>query len=154
MTEFDRPGQTNTELRRFFAIVRFECVRAADPDPSMKICGTDVSPAAACSAAWLSPPPRDTSSYCLPLASRSTLARTMIVDDGVIEKMFIEPDVDGDPFAVSDAETMLQYLNPGAVAEAEHVLGVASRLTLGGLSHPPPWRAAPPFRSTRASSPR
>jgi len=39
---------------------------------------------------------------------------SMLVRDGVIEKMFIEPDVDGDPFEVSDADTMLRYLNPEA----------------------------------------
>ena len=39
---------------------------------------------------------------------------SMLVKDGVIEKMFIEPDVDGDPFEVSDAETMLNYINPNA----------------------------------------
>jgi glutaredoxin-like protein len=38
----------------------------------------------------------------------------MLVRDGVIEKMFIEPDVPGDPFEVSDADTMLNYLNPEA----------------------------------------
>ncbi|MGH1462963.1 MAG: glutathione peroxidase [Neptuniibacter sp.] len=38
----------------------------------------------------------------------------MLVRDGVIEKMFIEPDVPGDPFQVSDADTMLNYLNPEA----------------------------------------
>jgi peroxiredoxin/glutaredoxin len=38
---------------------------------------------------------------------------SMIVDDGKIEKMFIEPDVPGDPFEVSDAETMIKYLRPG-----------------------------------------
>ena len=32
----------------------------------------------------------------------------------VIEKMFIEPEVEGDPFEVSDADTMLKYLNPDA----------------------------------------
>jgi glutathione-dependent peroxiredoxin len=37
---------------------------------------------------------------------------SMLVDDGRIEKMFIEPDVPGDPFEVSDAETMLKYLRP------------------------------------------
>jgi peroxiredoxin/glutaredoxin len=37
---------------------------------------------------------------------------SMLVKDGVIEKMFIEPDVPGDPFEVSDAETMLQHLDP------------------------------------------
>ena len=34
--------------------------------------------------------------------------------DGVIKKMFIEPEVEGDPFEVSDAETMLKYINPEA----------------------------------------
>ncbi len=41
---------------------------------------------------------------------------SMLVKDGVIEKMFIEPDVDGDPFEVSDADTMLNYINPEAKA--------------------------------------
>ncbi len=39
---------------------------------------------------------------------------SMLVDDGKIEKMFIEPDLDDncptDPFEVSDADTMLAYL--------------------------------------------
>ncbi len=39
---------------------------------------------------------------------------SMLVKDGVIEKMFIEPDVPGDPFEVSDADTMLDYINPAA----------------------------------------
>ncbi len=41
---------------------------------------------------------------------------SMLVKDGVIEKMFIEPEKDGDPFEVSDADTMLKYINPKAVA--------------------------------------
>jgi glutaredoxin-like protein len=41
---------------------------------------------------------------------------SMLVKDGVIEKMFIEPDVPGDPFEVSDADTMLGYIAPNAVA--------------------------------------
>lgn len=36
---------------------------------------------------------------------------SMLVKDGVIEKMFIEPDQPGDPFEVSDADTLLKYLN-------------------------------------------
>ncbi len=36
----------------------------------------------------------------------------MLVKDGVIEKMFIEPDVPGDPFEVSDADTLLAYIAP------------------------------------------
>lgn len=39
---------------------------------------------------------------------------SMLVNDGVIEKMFIEPDVPGDPFRVSDADTMLSYAAPNA----------------------------------------
>lgn len=39
---------------------------------------------------------------------------SMLVKDGVIEKQFIEPDVPGDPFEVSDADTMLAYINPSA----------------------------------------
>ena len=39
---------------------------------------------------------------------------SMLVKDGVIEKMFIEPDVPGDPFEQSDADTMLAYVAPGA----------------------------------------
>ena len=39
---------------------------------------------------------------------------SMLVRDGVIEKMFIEPDVPGDPFEVSDADTMLSWLAPEA----------------------------------------
>ena len=40
---------------------------------------------------------------------------SMLVRDGVIEKMFIEADQEGDPFEVSDAETMLRYINPTAI---------------------------------------
>jgi len=39
---------------------------------------------------------------------------SMLVRDGVIEKMFIEPDLPGDPFQVSDADTMLHYVAPEA----------------------------------------
>ncbi len=37
---------------------------------------------------------------------------SMVVDNGKIERMFIEPDVPGDPFGVSSAETMIKYLKP------------------------------------------
>jgi len=40
---------------------------------------------------------------------------SMLVKDGVIQKMFVEADGPGDPFEVSDADTMLAYINPGAV---------------------------------------
>ena len=40
---------------------------------------------------------------------------SMLVKDKVVTKMFIEPEKPGDPFEVSDAETMLKYINPGAV---------------------------------------
>jgi len=37
---------------------------------------------------------------------------SMLVRDGVVEKMFIEPEEPGDPYGESDADTMLQYLDP------------------------------------------
>ena len=40
---------------------------------------------------------------------------SMLVKNGVVEKMFIEAEVPGDPFEVSDADTMLNYINPNAV---------------------------------------
>ena len=39
---------------------------------------------------------------------------SMLVKDGVIDKMFIEPDQPGDPYEVSDADTMLNYIAPKA----------------------------------------
>ncbi len=47
---------------------------------------------------------------------------SMLVKDGVIEKMFIEPNVPGDPFEVSDADTMLEYINPNAVKPDDVVI--------------------------------
>ena len=41
---------------------------------------------------------------------------SMLVRDGVIEKMFIEEEAEGDPFDVSDADTMLRHVNPQARA--------------------------------------
>ena len=37
---------------------------------------------------------------------------SMVVKDGVVEKMFVEPEEPGDPFKVSDADTMLKHINP------------------------------------------
>ncbi|WP_018228065.1 glutathione peroxidase [Methyloversatilis universalis] len=39
---------------------------------------------------------------------------SMLVKDGVVNKMFIEPQEPGDPFKVSDADTMLNFINPDA----------------------------------------
>jgi glutaredoxin-like protein len=39
---------------------------------------------------------------------------SMLVKNGVVEKMFIEPNKPGDPFEVSDADTMLAYIAPEA----------------------------------------
>ena len=39
---------------------------------------------------------------------------SMMVKDGVIQKMFVEPQKAGDPFEVSDADTMLAYIAPKA----------------------------------------
>ena len=46
---------------------------------------------------------------------------SMLVKDGVVEKMFIEPSKPGDPFEVSDADTMLAHLKgqqPSGVSAA------------------------------------
>lgn len=45
---------------------------------------------------------------------KRTWRYSMLVRDGVIEKMFIEPEKPGDPFEVSDADTMLNYINRDA----------------------------------------
>jgi glutaredoxin-like protein len=37
---------------------------------------------------------------------------SMLVKDGVVQKQFIEPDKEGDPFEVSDADTMLKHIAP------------------------------------------
>ncbi len=39
---------------------------------------------------------------------------SMLVKNGIVEKMFVEADVPGDPFDVSDADTMLDHINPDA----------------------------------------
>ena len=46
-----------------------------------------------------------------PLGRRSR-RYSMLVDNGTIEKTFIEADTPGDPFKVSDADTMWRYLRP------------------------------------------
>ena len=43
----------------------------------------------------------------------------MLVDDGVITKMFLEPEKPGDPFEVSDADTMLRFINKDAAPPVE-----------------------------------
>ena len=39
---------------------------------------------------------------------------SMLVKNGTVVKQFIEPDKEGDPFEVSDADTMLNFINPNA----------------------------------------
>lgn len=39
---------------------------------------------------------------------------SMLVRDGRIEKMFVEPDRPGDPFEISDADTLFRHLAPDA----------------------------------------
>jgi len=39
---------------------------------------------------------------------------SMLVKDGVVQKMFVEPEKAGDPFEVSDADTMLAHVSPHA----------------------------------------
>jgi len=55
---------------------------------------------------------------------------SMLVEDCVIKKMFIEPEKEGDPFEVSDADTMLKYLDPEAKSPSDIVL-----FTKPGCSH-------------------
>jgi glutaredoxin-like protein len=47
---------------------------------------------------------------------------SMLVDDGVISRMFIEPEVDGDPYDVSDADTMLAHVAPQRAARPNVVV--------------------------------
>ncbi|MBL0140641.1 MAG: glutathione peroxidase [Betaproteobacteria bacterium] len=47
---------------------------------------------------------------------------SMLVKDGVIVKQFIEPEKEGDPFEVSDADTMLGYLAPAVKAPEPAVI--------------------------------
>ena len=42
---------------------------------------------------------------------------SMLVKNGIVEKMFIEPNEPGDPFKVSDADTMLNYIAPDYQAQ-------------------------------------
>jgi len=70
---------------------------------------------------------------------------SMLVRDGVIEQMFAEPDKPGDPYEVSDPETMLQHLNPEAVVPdaialltrmgCPHCLRAKALLADAGLSY-------------------
>jgi glutaredoxin len=39
---------------------------------------------------------------------------SMLVKNGIVTKMFIEPNEPGDPFKVSDADTMLNFIAPNA----------------------------------------
>jgi peroxiredoxin/glutaredoxin len=55
---------------------------------------------------------------------------SMLVNDGTIEKMFIEPDKPGDPFEVSDADTLFKYLRPN-----QHSVGPAFMLAREGCPH-------------------
>jgi len=55
---------------------------------------------------------------------------SMLVKDGMIKKMFIEPEKPGDPFEVSDADTMLNYIAPDVKAPSS-----ASIITKPGCPH-------------------
>ena len=47
---------------------------------------------------------------------------SMLVKDGTIVKQFIEPEKEGDPFEISDADTMLAYLSPATKAPEPAVI--------------------------------
>jgi glutaredoxin-like protein len=55
---------------------------------------------------------------------------SMLVRDGVVDKMFIEPKEPGDPYGVSDADTMLRYVAPEAALPVNVTL-----LSRGGCPH-------------------
>ena len=87
---------------------------------------------------------------------------SMLVNDGVIEKMFIEEERPGDPFDVSDADTMLRYLGgaaqpdillftkPGCThcARAKRMLGEAGLSYAELPTNPRILRALPGARTT------
>ncbi len=54
----------------------------------------------------------------------------MVVNDGIIEKMFVEPNKPGDPYEVSDADTVLKYVAPDAALPSEITI-----FTKPGCSH-------------------
>ncbi len=47
---------------------------------------------------------------------------SMLVDDAVVERLFVEPDKPGDPYEVSDADTMLKAIDPNAQAPDQVVI--------------------------------
>ncbi len=47
---------------------------------------------------------------------------SMLVRNGVIEKMFIEPQEPGDPYGVSDGDTMLEHMAPGGTKPLDVVV--------------------------------
>jgi len=55
---------------------------------------------------------------------------SMLVDDGQVVKLFSEPEKPGDPFEVSDADTMLRFINPEIKAISEVTI-----FTKVGCSH-------------------
>lgn len=87
---------------------------------------------------------------------------SMLVDDKKIEKMFIEPERPGDPFDVSDADTMLGYVGgeadpdvllftkPGCThcARAKRMLAEASLPYAELATNPRVLRALPGSRTT------
>lgn len=54
----------------------------------------------------------------------------MVVNDGVIEALFVEPDKPGDPFEVSDAHTVLDHIAPDAIKPCDITL-----ISKPGCSH-------------------
>ncbi|NQY78873.1 MAG: glutathione peroxidase [Candidatus Caenarcaniphilales bacterium] len=55
---------------------------------------------------------------------------SMLVKDKKVEKMFIEPEKEGDPFEVSDADTILKFINPNV-----KFLSFATLFTRKGCPH-------------------
>eukprot|EP00033_Pygsuia_biforma_P000191 GCRY01000240.1.p1 GENE.GCRY01000240.1~~GCRY01000240.1.p1 ORF type:complete len:239 (+),score=45.78 GCRY01000240.1:363-1079(+) len=55
---------------------------------------------------------------------------SMIVNNMVVEKMFVEPKKPGDPYEVSDADTMLHYVDPNI-----KIPGIFTLITRAGCPH-------------------
>ena len=61
---------------------------------------------------------------------------SMLVKNGTIEKMFIEPEKEGDPFEVSDADTMLHYVAPREKAPESVTIFSKAGCNAGTLGRP------------------
>ncbi len=76
---------------------------------------------------------------------------SMLVRDGEVVTSFVEPDVPGDPFEVSDAETMLAFLAPDAAPEPDIMMLVKLGCPHCALAETTLTKAGLPFEAVEAS---